>query len=285
MSELTGKRALVTGASSGIGAAIARRFAADGVELVLTARRRDALDQIAAECAALGARKVEVITADLGQPGAAATLWAAATASAGSTAATATAASIDILINNAGFGYFRPFTAADWARDAELLQLNITSLVELSRRFVAARAGQPGRAYLLNVSSIAAYQSVPCFAVYASSKAFVRNFTEALHDELAGSPISATCLCPGGTRTDFHAQAGAGDYGWIANRSMQGADEVAALAIRALRKGRRTVVPGVLNKLSCFGVRLVPRRFASWMATRLLGRPRPGALPSRSGAA
>jgi short-subunit dehydrogenase len=284
MSELTGKRALVTGASSGIGAAIARLLAADGVELVLTARRQDALDRVAAECSALGAQKVEVITADLGQPGAAATLWAAATA-APTTAAPATAASIDILINNAGFGYFRPFTAADLSRDAELLQLNIASLVELSRRFVAARAGQTGRAYLLNVSSIAAYQSVPCFAVYASSKAFVRNFTEALHDELAGSPISATCLCPGGTRTDFHAQAGAGDYGWIANRSMQGADEVAALAVRALRKGRRTVVPGVLNKLSCWGVRLVPRRFASWMATRLLGRPRPGALPSRGGAA
>ena len=276
MSELTGKRALVTGASSGIGAAIARLLAAEGVALVLTARRRDALDRVAAECTALGA-KVLVVTADLGKPGAAATLWDAAT--------TTAAAPIDILVNNAGFGYFRPFTAADWARDAELLQLNIASLVELSRRFVAARAGRTERAYLLNVASIAAYQSVPCFAVYASSKAFVRNFTEALHDELAGTPISATCLCPGGTRTDFHAQAGAGDYGWLANRSMLNADEVAAIAIRALRKGRRTVVPGALNKLSCWGVRLVPRRFASWMATRLLGRPRPGALPSRGGAA
>ena len=282
MSELTGKRALVTGASSGIGAEIARLLAAEGVALVLTARRKDALDRIAAECAARGAT-VEVITADLGQPGAAAALWEAATAA--PAASGGTPAPIDIRINNAGFGYYRPFTTADWARDAELLQLNITSLVELSRRFVAARAGRTERAYLLNVASIAAYQSTPNFAVYASSKAFVRNFTEALHDELAGSPISVTCLCPGGTRTEFHAQAGAGDYGWLANRSMLDADAVAAIGLRALRAGRRTVIPGVLNKLSCFGVRLVPRRFASWMATRLLGKPRPGALPSRTGAA
>jgi short-subunit dehydrogenase len=274
MSELTGKRALVTGASSGIGAEIARQLAADGVELVLTARRRDALDRVAAECTARGA-SVQVVTADLGRPGAAASLWAQATAG----------GPIEILVNNAGFGYFRPFLTADGDRDAELLQLNVSSLVELSRRFVSARDGQPGRAYLLNVASIAAYQSVPGFAVYASSKAFVRNFTEALHDELAGTPISATCVCPGGTRTEFHAQAGAGDYSWLANRSMMTAEAVARIALRAMRKGRRNAIPGLLNKLSCWAVRLVPRRFASWMATRVLGKPRAEALPSRTSAA
>lgn len=275
MSELTGKRALVTGASSGIGAALAHLLAADGAALVLTARRKDALDRVAAECADRGARQVEVVPADLGRPGGAAALWEAAAA----------AGPVDVLVNNAGFGYFRPFADADGARDAELLQLNIASLVELSRRFVAARAGRPERSYLLNVASIAAYQSIPCFAVYASSKAFVRNFSEALHDELAGTPISVTCVCPGGTRTEFHAQAGAGDYSWLANRSMLDADEVAAISLRALRQGRRTVIPGALNKLSCWGVRLVPRRFASWMSTRVLGRPRAGALPSRGGGA
>jgi hypothetical protein len=274
MSELTGKRALVTGASSGIGAAIARLLAADGVELVLTARRRDALDKVAAECTSRGAR-VRVITADLGRPGAAAALWTEAIAG----------GPIEILVNNAGFGYFRPFLAADWDRDAELLQLNVTSLVELSRRFVGAREGLTDRAYLLNIASIAAYQSVPGFAVYASSKTFVRNFTEALHGELAGTPISVTCVCPGGTHTDFHAQAGAGDYGWLANRSMMSAEAVAKIAVRALRKGKRNAIPGLINKLSCWGVRLVPRWLASWMATRVLGKPRAEALPSRSGAA
>jgi len=272
MSELTGKRALVTGASSGIGAAIARLLAADGVELVLTARRRDALDKIAAECAARGAT-VQVITADLGAPGAAAALWTEAIAR-----------PIDILVNNAGFGYYRPFTTADWDRDAELLQLNVTSLVELSRRFVGARAGLTDRAYLLNIASIAAYQSVPCFAVYASSKAFVRNFTEALHDELRGTPIRATCVCPGGTQTAFHAMAGAGNYGWIANASMMSAEAVAEVAVRAMQTGKRTVVPGVLNKLAAWSVRLVSRRIAAWAASRVLGKPRRDALPARTAA-
>jgi uncharacterized protein len=267
MTELAGKRALVTGASSGIGAAIARRLAGEGVRVVLAARREDALRAVAAECP-----DAEVIVADLGRTHGAAELWRAATAG----------GTIDILVNNAGFGYFRRFDEADWERDAELLQLNVTSLVELSRRFVDDRASRSGRAYLVNIASIAAYQSVPNFAVYAASKAFVRNFTEALHDELRGSEVSATCICPGGTTTDFHAIAGAGDYGFIANHSMKSPEQVASITVHAMLRRRRTVIPGVLNKLACFGVRLVPRRLASWMSRRLLGSPRPGELPARS---
>jgi uncharacterized protein len=273
MSELTGKRALVTGASSGIGAAIAHELAALGVHLVLTARRRDALQAVAAACTAKGAR-VDIITADLGLPGAATALWNTAR----------TAAPIDILINNAGFGYFRQFSDADWQRDAELLQLNITSLVELSRRFIDDRtqSAPSDRAYLVNISSIGAYQSVPNMAVYASSKAFVRNFTEALHDELRGSPISATCICPGGTKTGFHAAAGAGDYSWIANASMMSAEAVAQITVRAMRKGKRNVLPGAANKLAGWSVRLVTRRIASWMSGRVLGKPKAAALPART---
>src|SRR5262249_41638242 len=169
-SELRGKRALVTGASSGIGAAIARELAALGVDLVLSGRRPDALDALAADCTARGVG-VDVVACDLGRPGGAAALWAAARAT----------GAIDILINNAGFGYFRLFRAVDWQRDAELLQLNITSLVELSRRFVDDRStGFPqDRAYLVNIASIGAYQAVPHIAVYSSSKAVLPHFTEA----------------------------------------------------------------------------------------------------------
>lgn len=258
--ELAGKRALVTGASSGIGAAIARELHARGAKLVLTARRRSALDAVASE---LGG--AEVIVGDLGEPGGAASVWRAAAVT-----------PVDILINNAGFGYFRPFTEVDWQRDAELVQLNITSLVELSRSFVGQRTGS----HLVNIASIAAYQSVPNMALYSASKAFVRNFSEGLHDELRGT-TAVTCVCPGGTKTDFHAVAGAGNYGWVANMSMMTADEVARISVRAMLAGKRTVIPGFMNKLSCFGVRLVPRRFASWMARRVLGKPRPGALPPR----
>src|SRR4051812_35164470 len=120
MSELSGKRALVTGASSGIGAAIARRLAGHDVDLLLTGRNRDALEAVAESCRERVVN-CDVMVADLGAPGGAAALWTWARKT----------GPIDILVNNAGFGYFRPFHAADWARDAELLQLNITSLVEL----------------------------------------------------------------------------------------------------------------------------------------------------------
>jgi short-subunit dehydrogenase len=272
MSVLQGKRALVTGASSGIGAAVARDLAARGVTVVLSARRKPQLDEVAAQCSAAS---TEVILADLGKPGEAARLWREATAS----------APIDILINNAGFGYFRPFASIEAARDAELLQLNILSLVELSRAFAEHRRGKRERAYLVNIASIAAYQSVPNQALYTSSKAFVRNFTEALHGEWKGTPVSATCICPGGTKTAFHEMAGAGNYSWIANKSMMTSEQVASITVRAMLAGKRNVIPGVINKISCWGTRLVPRAFASWMSQRVLGKPRPGELPARTGTA
>jgi short-subunit dehydrogenase len=273
MAELKGKRALVTGASGGIGAAIALELARRNVHLVLAARRRIQLDQVAATCAQLGVA-TEVITADLGTPGGARALWNAVHDT-GHT-------NVDIVINNAGFGYFRPFAEIEWARDAELVQLNITSLVELSKLFVQHRAGSSERGFLVNIASIGAYQSTPNMSLYTASKAFVRNFTEGLHDEFAGTPLSVTCICPGGTKTDFHAMAGAGDYSWIANRSMMTAEQVARITVDAMLRGKRTVIPGVLNKLSCWGVRLVPRWFASWMSRRVLGKPRPGELPART---
>lgn len=266
MGDLSGLRALVTGGSSGIGAAIARNLAARGCTLVLAARRRDALLEVAATCAGTA---VDVVPCDLGVRGGAAKLWAAATA----------AGELDILVNNAGFGTFRSVAATDWARDAEMIELNVMAVVELSKRFVEARAGRSG--YLLNIASIAAYQSVPNMATYAASKAFVRNFTEALHDELRGTNVSATCSCPGGTRTEFHHAAGAGDYSWVANASMMTPDRVAAASVRAMLNRKRTVIPGVANKLSCFAVRLVPRRVASWLSRRVLGTPK-RVLPART---
>lgn len=263
-----GKRALVTGASSGIGAAIARELAALGVDLVLTARRREALEEVAASCKGV---KVEIITADLGKSDAARALWKAATAS----------GPIDILINNAGFGYFRRFDAVDWARDAELIQLNMTSLVALARCFVDEHKSRTGPAHILNIASTGAYQSVPNMALYAASKAFVRNFSEGLHDEHRGTPLSVTCICPGGTETAFHAASGGGDYSWIANASTKSAEFVAQAAIRAMLTGKRTEVPGLFNKLSTFGVRFLSRRFASVVATQVLGKPRL-ALPTRA---
>ncbi len=217
--------------------------------------------------------KVDIVIADLGKPDAVGALWAGATAG----------GPIDILINNAGFGYFRRFDEVDWARDAELIQLNMTSLVALARCFVDAHKTSAAPAHLVNIASTGAYQSVPNMALYAASKAFVRNFSEGLHDEHRGTPLSVTCICPGGTDTAFHAASGGGGYSWIANASTKSADFVAHAAVRAMLRGKRTVVPGWFNQLSCFGVRFLSRRLASRVATQVLGKPRI-ALPERAGA-
>ncbi|HEY4181474.1 MAG TPA: SDR family oxidoreductase [Kofleriaceae bacterium] len=268
MSELRGKRALVTGASSGLGACFAKLLADRGCNVVLTARRESQLTEVAAECEKRGV-KAEIIVGDLGVAGGAKAVWGKAGA-------------IDVLINNAGFGYFRRFTTVEAERDAELLQVNVMALVELSKLFLAERERTGERGWMLNIASTAAYQSIPNFAVYASSKAFVRNFTEALSAEYAGSPITISCLCPGGTHTEFHHQAGAGNYGWLANKSMLSAQECAEIGLRAMERGKRNVVSGALNKLSCFGVRLVPRKVSTWMSTRVLGRPKKDELPGRT---
>ncbi|HEY0253554.1 MAG TPA: SDR family oxidoreductase [Kofleriaceae bacterium] len=263
--ELSGLRALVTGGSSGIGAAIARELAARGADLVLTARRKDALAEVAASCPGV---RVDTVVGDLGRDASANAVWAAATAS----------GPIDILVNNAGFGAFRAFGATEWSRDAEMIQLNLTSLVELTKLYLGQ---QRPRGYIVNIASIGAYQSVPNMALYAATKAFVRNFSEGLHVELRGSTISCTCICPGGTKTAFHENAGAGDYSWLANASMMTAEAVAQTSVKAMLAKRRTVIPGLINKLSCFGVRFVPRSIASWMSQRVLGKPKL-ALPSRT---
>lgn len=175
--------------------------------------------RVAANCNGV---KVEIITANLGKPDAARALWANANAN----------GPIDILINNAGFGYFRRFDEVDWARDAELVQLNMTSLVALARCFVDARKTSTGPAHMVNIASTGAYQAVPNMALYAASKAFVRNFSEALHDEHRGTPLSVTCIRPGGTETAFHATSGGGDYSWIANASTKSAEFVAHAALQ-----------------------------------------------------
>jgi short-subunit dehydrogenase len=267
----SGCRALVTGASGGIGAAIAKELASLGVDLVLTARRTDALKAVAAECKGV---RVALLAADLGQPDSAHRLWEAARAN----------GPIDILVNNAGVGYFRRFDEVSWSRDAELIQLNMTSLVGLARCFVDARKGMTTPAWMLNVASTGAYQSVPNMAMYAASKAFVRNFSEALHDEHRDSKISVTCVCPGGTHTDFHATSGGGDYSWLANVSMKSPEFVARAAVAAMLSGKRTVIPGLFNQLSSFSVRFYSRRFASRVASQVLGQPK-HVLPQRGAVA
>ena len=249
--RLAGQRALVTGASSGIGAEIARRLAAEGAHLVLTARRKDRLEALAAELQQAHGVQVQVEANDLAEPGAAKALFDA-TEGAGH--------AVDVLVNNAGFGQYEHFTEIAWERHASMIQVNVTALTELMHRFLPAMQSRR-HGWVMNVASIGAYMPTPNFAAYTASKAYVRNLSEAVDYELRGSGVRVISVCPGGTRTEFLDQAdqklkSAGEA------FMMSAERCADIAVRKMLAGRRNVVTGFMNALGMWLIRFVPR---SWM--------------------
>jgi uncharacterized protein len=262
--DLSGSTALVTGASSGIGAAMARQLAAWRCDLVLTARRADRLDALAGELRASRRISCTVVAEDLAQPGGAARLHERIRAA---------GRPIDILINNAGFAIYRRFADTSWQRHAELLQLNVLSLVELTYLFLPDLAAHPGRTHILNVSSpVGPWIDVPAMATYGASKAAVLGFSRALAAELSRSNVRVTCLCPGGTTTEFSEVAGQ-TLGGLARAGMMGARRCAAIGLRGMLRGRRVVVPGITNKLIRLLSCIVPRRWMGASSTWLMGPP------------
>ncbi len=257
--DLRGKTALVTGASSGIGAAMARRLAAQGAGLVITARRRERLEALASEITAATGRQVTVVVLDLSAPEAPEALYQQ-TEGSGRT--------VQILVNNAGFGTAERFLRTDWATLRQQIQLNITSLSELTWRFGRAMEARD-EGWILNVASIGAYLPSPGYASYAAGKAYVRNFSEAVAYELRKSRVVVTCLCPGATRTEFMAVAGHELAGWQA-RSLMSAERCAKIGLRALFRGRRNVVAGFGNTFAMFLLRFLPRKTATWIAGKVL---------------
>lgn len=265
MSEPTWSRALVTGASSGIGTVLARQLAADGSDLVVVARSEDALDELAVELRDAHGVDVEVLPADLTDRDGLATVEARLQD---------VARPVDLLVNNAGFGTTGPFVAQD--ADAEDLEvrLNVAAVVRLTHAALPGMQAR-GRGGILNVSSIAGFQPIPNMAVYAATKAFVTSFTEAVHEELAGTGVHVTALCPGFTRTNFVDNAGAGDdASRIPEFIWMEPEPVAAAGLRAVAANRATVVPGLQYKLSTGASRVMPsaitRRVIS-VASRLRG--------------
>ncbi|HVH78683.1 MAG TPA: SDR family NAD(P)-dependent oxidoreductase, partial [Stellaceae bacterium] len=201
--------ALVTGASSGIGAALARELARHGHDLVLTARRTAPMEALTAELSRLGATAT-VIAADLARPGAAAALVADLAAR---------EIEIEVLINNAGLGAFAAFGQTEPVRIAEMLQVNIVALTELTHALLPAmRARHSGKIML--VASTASFLPCPNAAVYGATKAYVRSFGEALAEELRGSGVAVNVLCPGTTATNFFEVAGGVISGLQARRMM-----------------------------------------------------------------
>jgi len=256
--------AVVTGASSGIGLELARLLAADGHDLVLVARSRAKLSQLAAELTAAHGARVRIIAADLGSPdGAAAVvreLEAAGT-------------QVDVLINNAGLGLFGEFASTRLDDELGMLQLNVVALTALTKQVLAGMVAR-GRGRILNVASTAAFQPGPYMAVYYATKAYVLSFSEAIAAELEGTGVTVTALCPGPTASGFQAQAQMEDSKLVRGKKLPTAAEVAAAGYAALKRGKRVVVPGVRNKLLVQSVRFMPRRMVTATVKRVQGPAR-----------
>lgn len=241
--------ALVTGASSGIGADLARELARAGYDLVLSARQTAPMEALAAEVADAGA-SATVIAADLGRPGAAAGLL---------DDIAGRGLQLDALVANAGLGANGRFDQSDPVRVHEMLQVNVVALTELTRLVLPGMvARRRGRVML--VASTAAFQPGPHMAVYCATKAYVLSFGEAIAYELRGSGVTVTSLCPGATRTNFSQVAGAASSGLFDNPliPVMTAAQVARLGVRGMLAGRRVVITGLLNKLTALSGRLSP---------------------------
>ncbi|HYA79736.1 MAG TPA: SDR family oxidoreductase [Methylocystis sp.] len=251
MNDSTKRKAVVvTGASDGIGAELARLFAAKGGEVALVARREDRLEALANEIAATGAKRPLVVALDLCEPGADARLEQALNEA---------GLGVEFLINNAGFGLIGPMLTLDAAEQLAIVDLNVRALTALTLRFlpqiVAAKGG------VLNVASVAGFMPGPNFTVYYATKAYVVSFTEALAQEMAPLGVKVSCLCPGPVTTGFQARAGFELSGTMAavKPALLPAAEVARQGYEGLAAGKRVVVPGLANKLMLALVRLTPR--------------------------
>jgi short-subunit dehydrogenase len=256
----TGKRALITGASSGLGLEFADLLAAQKINLVLAARRQEPMEKLAAELRQKYGVDVVVEAIDLASPGAAARLKGRLDER---------SIQVDILVNNAGYGIYGEFMETPLERTTDMIQLNITALTELSyvfgRDMAARRSGQ-----ILLVASLLAFQPVPTYAAYAATKSYVLAFGEALHDELHAQGVIVTSLSPGHTETGFDAAAGASVSPMLRLLSMK-PRPVAESGIRALSRGKASVIAGFMNNVVAFSNRLTPRSMQRASMKRMLG--------------
>jgi len=254
------RRALVTGASSGIGASFARALARRGTPLVLVARRADRLVQLAQELG--GPARAETVALDLSRPDAGATLEAELARR---------GVEVDLLVNNAGAGLTGRFHELPLDRLLAMVDLNARAVVDLTRRFLPGMIERKSGG-VINVVSTSAFQPVPFFAVYAASKAFVLTFTESLAGELAGTGVAVQALCPGLTESEFHQLAGTDRVAFTRTPAMK-ADDVAERSLDALAKGKVRVIPGWRDRLLLRAQSLVPRAVVRRVAGELF-RPR-----------
>ncbi|SDD74943.1 hypothetical protein SAMN05216464_102456 [Mucilaginibacter pineti] len=243
--------ALITGASKGIGRSVALQLAQKGYNLLLVARTESELQSLSTLLKAEHAVNVEYLPVDLSKAGAA-----------GDVAGWVKKLNVPltILVNNAGYGLWGNFDALDATQQMDMVKVNINAVVELSHYLLPVLKLQQ-QAYILNVSSTAAYQAVPTLAIYAATKAFVLSFSRALRFELKDSTISVSCLCPGPTDTGFAHAAGMDALAELAAKFNMAANDVAAIGLRGMFKKKAEIVPGFLNKLSAVAAIHSPKAF------------------------
>lgn len=257
--KLAGKTALVTGASSGLGADFARQLAEHGCHLILVARRQDRLLALKQEISARHDLTIDVIPLDLGVRGAPETLYQQTLA---------LGRQVDVLINNAGFGLHGEFLSIPWEREEEMLLLDIVTVAHLTRLFVkdmvARRFG-----YVLQIASIGAYQATPSYASYAAAKSYVLHYGEAINVELRGSNVHVTVLSPGITATEFLEVAGQ-TPSLYQRMAMMDSPRVARIGLNAMLARRPSLVAGTINALLIWFNRLTPRRWSTAIAGQLM---------------
>jgi uncharacterized protein len=251
--------ALVTGASSGIGADIARSLARRGHGLVLTARRTDRLEQLAKELRDRHGVRAETIACDLSEADARAALVSEIEE---------LGLEVEVLVNNAGFGSGGLFQSLDQERELQMVRLNVDAVVDLCGRYVPKMV-RARRGALLNVASTASFQPLPKQATYSATKAFVSSFTDALHADLRGTGVTATCVCPGPVKTEFPEAAGIDE----AADNLPGifwtdSEDVAEDAVKGLESGKRQVIPGPINRVTAIGGQHAPRGILLSLASR-----------------
>jgi uncharacterized protein len=251
---------LITGASSGIGLELAKQFAKNKHDLILVARRKEKLDALAQELSDTYKIRVETIEMDLSLPGAAKEVYEEVLSK---------QLDVDVLVNNAGFGDHGFFTDTDLDKELNMIDLNVKTLVALTKYFVLPMKKR-GTGYILNVASTAAFQPGPVMSIYFATKAFVLSFSEAIANELAPQGIFVTALCPGATKTEFEDRA-FGDSSFF-SKTMS-AEEVAKIGYNALLKKKRVIIPGFGNKLLAFTVRFSPRKLVTALTRKMFSDP------------
>ncbi|HKE33349.1 MAG TPA: SDR family oxidoreductase [Candidatus Angelobacter sp.] len=249
--------ALITGASSGIGWDLAHIMATD-FDLIVTARNQKKLEELASQLESAHGAHVHVIPADLARPQAPEEIFAEVARR---------GLPVDVLVNNAGFGSYGAFKSTSLQEELDMLQVNVTAVTHLTKLALPGMLERK-RGRILNVASTAGFQPGPLMAVYYATKAYVISFSEAIANELKGSGVTVTCLCPGPTATEFAARAEMEKSRLFMLGRMRSQD-VARAGYKGMLRGKRLVIPGVMNKLVMQSVRFTPRKMVTAIAGNL----------------